>query len=637
MFKNKCVFISGGAGVIGSALVGKLQEAGAQLYIADLKPRPKDWSADITYRQGDLNEMTVQEMANIQPEYVFHLAATFERSTETYDFWDENDRHNVKLSHHLMSLLKESLTLRKVVFASSYLIYNPELYNFSNPVKEPTVLTEETPIYPRNMCGAAKLLHEIELRFLSEFSGDRYKTVSARIYRVYGKKSRDIISRWIQSLLNGEELQVYRKEGIFDYIYAGEVAEGLLRLAVSEAEGVVNLGNGNARRVEEVLHILRNYFPDMKYEEHDSTIPYEASEAGLERLQFYTGWKPTSQLEDTIPELINFYRDDTADSGASNAHSQAVLISSVSKKVPLIQSVRKAVSKLGIKSAIIGADSSSICIGRHFTDSFWQMPMLSQLTKEELLYHCRLNHIKYIVPTRDGELSYYAVIKSWLLAHGVHVLISEEEAVERCLDKLEFYTFGNKFNYPVIPTAETISDFDSVKESLWVVKERYGAGSINIGLGLTAERAVAHAASLKSPIFQPYVEGMELSADLYIDQNGSCKGVVLRKRELIVGGESQITSTLRDAKVEALVGGFAEKLGLYGHAVMQLIVDSSDHVHIIECNPRLGGASRLSLESGLDSLYWFLLECEGADLKEYPFLASETERRLVRYAEDLII
>lgn len=42
-FRGKRVFISGGAGVIGSILVGKLHEVGAKIYVGDLKPRPKNW------------------------------------------------------------------------------------------------------------------------------------------------------------------------------------------------------------------------------------------------------------------------------------------------------------------------------------------------------------------------------------------------------------------------------------------------------------------------------------------------------------------------------------------------------------------------------------------------------------------
>ncbi|MNC49272.1 carbamoyl phosphate synthase-like protein [compost metagenome] len=70
--------------------------------------------------------------------------------------------------------------------------------------------------------------------------------------------------------------------------------------------------------------------------------------------------------------------------------------------------------------------------------------------------------------------------------------------------------------------------------------------------------------------------------------------------------------------------------------IFQVIIDHAGEYHFIECNTRFGGASRLSVEAGLDSFYWFLLEAEGNDLAEYPFVRSAQEKRLIRYAEDLI-
>ncbi|MFC4599649.1 NAD-dependent epimerase/dehydratase family protein [Cohnella hongkongensis] len=629
MYRNRRVFVSGGAGVIGTALVSKLLEAGAIVMVGDLKAPPAVWKDSVRYWRGDLNRITYDELSDFAPEYYFHLAATFERSTETYEFWQENDRHNTRLSHHLIDLMKDMPSLRKVIFASSYLIYDPALYQFEEPASSPSALKESDPIRPRNLCGMAKLQHEMELRFLSEFKPN-LQTVSARIYRVYGKNSRDIVSRWIQSLLRGETIRVFRKEGRFDYIYAEDVAEGLYRLAMAEYSGVVNLGNGRAREVRELLDLLKAHFPEMEAVDEESDIPFEASEADMTRFYEWTGWRPEHDLENVIPELIAHYRQvrtaEPADAEAAN-----VLVTSLSRKVPLVKCLRQANERLGGRRLIYGADSNPEAIGRHFVDGFWPMPRLDQLPLTELVSYCRKHGIRSIIPTRDGELAYFAAAKPALAEAGIAVMVSSEQTIKRCADKLAFYEYGAEHGFPVIPTA---AQYAAEMGDRVVAKPRYGAGARTMALDVSPEDAVRQAERIPEPIYQPYVPGREVSADLYVDQAGRCRGVVLRYREIVIDGESQSTVTFRDESIERLCSDLAEKLGIYGHAVMQLMVDDSGRPHIIECNARFGGASRLSLEAGLDSFRWFLMEGEGQPLDE-PFVRLGRERRMIRFPEDV--
>jgi carbamoyl-phosphate synthase large subunit len=308
MFKDKKIFISWGNGVIGNELVKKLYDAWAKLFVGDLKKRPENRPEDILYREWDLNEITKKELEDFWPEYYFHLAATFERSEETYEFREENFWHNVRLSHYLMTLMKDLPSLKRVIFASSYLIYEPKLYLFEEAWKLYN-LQEDDPINPRNLTWMAKLNHEIELHFLDEFRSKQFSSISARIYRSYWRGSRDIISRRIRALLNKEEIIVYKKEGKFDYIFAWEVAEWLIKMASSDKTWIYNLWNGNARSIEEALDILRTHFPEMKYTEKESNIPYEWSEANMDTSQKAFWWKPMIQLEDGIKLILEYEKD----------------------------------------------------------------------------------------------------------------------------------------------------------------------------------------------------------------------------------------------------------------------------------------------------------------------------------------
>jgi carbamoyl-phosphate synthase large subunit len=631
--KGKKIFISGGSGVIGNELVNKLHKLGATIFVGDIKPRPLSWPKQIIYRQGDLNYIAKEELDIFSPEYFFHLAATFERSSETFEFWEENFHHNVKLSNYIMTLLKNTKSLKKVIFASSYLIYEPSFYTFRKPASKAYRLKETDPISPRNLTGSAKLNHEIELKFLNEFKGKNFKSVSARIYRSYGKNSRDVISRWIRDLLNKKNLIVFAKEGMFDYIYAGEVAEGLIRLAQNpKAEGVINLGNDNARSIEDVLKILKKYFFKMKITERKADVFYEASQANMDYFYELTGWKPSQQLEDVIPEIIDFEKQNIKKTNKILQFN--ILITSISKKIPLLKAAKKATLKIDNAIKIYGADLDQECLGKYFVDKFWKMPNITSLDINSLINYCKKNNIKAIIPTRDGELTFFAKNKKKFVKHGIWVMVSDSPGIEICLDKLLFYKTLNRLGFSIVSTSENINDISS---SEYVVKERFGAGAASLGLKLKRDDAIVHSHKLMSPIFQPFIKGSEVSVDLYIGRSGKVQGAISRKRNIVVNGESQITSVIDIPKLESLCLKIVKKLNLYGHIIIQAIIDNKGKLTIIECNSRFGGASTLSIAAGLDSFYWFLLEAQQQNIEEYPFIKLGKKIAQVRYPEDIII
>lgn len=625
-------FVSGAAGVIGRELVAMLEARGDAVLAADLKPRPAAFSKSVVYRQGDLNAMTTDELAAFAPDVFIHLAATFERSTETYAFWEENFWHNVRLSHHLMTIAKDLPSLRRVVFASSYLIYDRALYEFDLEPASPTRLAEDAPVAPRNLTGMAKLAHEIELQFLAGFRGDAFGTVCARIYRGYGCNSRDVISRWIRDLLAGKPIRVYREEGRFDYIYARDTAEGLLRLAESTHTGILNLGTGRARRVSDVVDVLREHFPGMHAISEDSSIRFEASQADTRLLRKTLDWVPTTTLEDAIPQMIAFERRQLASPSPARLHG--VLVTSAAAKTSMVEAVRNAARKLHPDIRVVAGDLDANAPARFVADAFWEMPRTTSADLQALLDGCRMHGVGTVVPSRDGELLFWAEHREPFAREGIDVVVSPPESVRNCIDKLAFSAFGQREGLPFIPAAERIDD---IGPGPYVVKERFGAGSRSIGIGLDRASALEHARSLESPIFQPLMTGTEISIDAWVARDHRVKGVVLRTRDRVVDGESKVTTTFRNEAIEAEATRILEALQLRGPIVMQAFVDAAGHLHVIECNARFGGASTTAIAAGLDSLFWSLLESHGGDVDDAPFRRISGEVRQLRVQRDILV
>lgn len=619
--------------MIGLELIPRLVMRGYSVMVGDLKPRPPSFPKEVTYRHGDLNEITQAELDAFSPDIIIHLAATFERSDETYGFWDDCFQHNVRLSHHLMTLARNNRLVKRVVFASSYLIYDPSLYQFDAPQDIARPLREEDRIYPRNLTGMAKLAHEIELRFLQHFGETPFSSVCVRIFRGYGRNSRDIVSRWVRLLLSGQPITVYRPEGIFDYIYAADAAEGLLRLGENSAcTGVINLGTGKARRVADVVSILKDHFPTMDIVAGHSDIAFEASQADISKLHDSIGWLPEYDLEKAIPEIIAHERGRAHASVSFPQVAPRVLVSSASRKVPLLRAMDEAARAVHPDARVVAGDLSPDAIAAHVSPLFWAMPSTVDSELASIIEGCRSRGITVVLPTRDGELMFWSRHAEALRSAGIDVIVSAPGPIERCLDKLAFSRFGIQQRLPFIPTTESLADLPG---EAFVVKERFGAGSRSIGINLSRLDALDHAERLELPIFQPYIVGREVSVDAWLDRDFHVKGLSLRHRDSVSNGESQITTTFRDTTLEREAAEILERLQLNGPVVMQLIVDTDGRLHVVECNARFGGASTASIKVGVDSLRWSLLESCGADMTLHPFHRAATEVRQIRVPADV--
>ena len=293
-----------------------------------------------------------------------------------------------------------------------------------------------------------------------------------------------------------------------------------------------------------------------------------------------------------------------------------VLITSLSNKVPLIREVRKAHKKIDSDGRIFGADCNSACIGRYFVDDFWEMPPINGLDPEEIVSFCKAGDIRAIIPTRDGELRFFAENKGLFNTDGIAVMVASPESVQICLDKKAFFkTLQYQNGLKPIPAFNLP---DPNIGARWVVKERFGSGSENILLDLSFEDARASLDLFKNPVCQPYIDGPESSIDLYIAQDTTPKGCIVRTRDVVTHGESQVTTTTDRPDIEKTCFEAADAIGLTGHALFQIIEDPQGTLKILECNCRFGGASSLSVAAGLDSFYWFFRECLGDDLSDVP-------------------
>lgn len=305
-----------------------------------------------------------------------------------------------------------------------------------------------------------------------------------------------------------------------------------------------------------------------------------------------------------------------------------ILVTSIGNKIPLIECIKKTSGLF-----IIGADINAEVMSKYFVDEFWQMPRLNELQITDFIKKLQQIECFYVLPTREEDLKYFSRYQEELKNVGINVLVSSLDAINIVTDKYLFSTYLKKLQLKAIPT------FLSLKEitlnNLYVVKERYGAGSKNLYLNLTKDELQSVLPNLFSPIIQPMIDGTEYSIDLYITKTKKVKAVIVRKRTLVIDGESQITEIIDHPKLEKLICRAALALNLEGHVMFQAIEDKNGELWIIECNARIGGASTLSIYAGLDTFNWWIAECNGETIDDSPVEIKELKQ--IRYKKDLII
>lgn len=313
-----------------------------------------------------------------------------------------------------------------------------------------------------------------------------------------------------------------------------------------------------------------------------------------------------------------------------------VLLSSASNKIPLLRALQHAVKRVTSNGIVTAGDLNSNVLSRHFCDEFWQMPATIEQHKDEIVSALKQRGITHVLPSRDGELLFWAQLKSSLKAHNIHVIVSSPEAVEQCLDKLRFgnHSISGAESNCIIPTSSALEALkENTDSERYVVKERFGAGSKSIGVNLNSSEAAEHAKKLSTPIYQPHIDGQEISVDAWLSESHEVKAAMCRVRALVINGESQITYTQPQSLFLCEIEKALTSLKLSGPVVLQALV-SNNKLHIIECNTRFGGASTLGIKAGVDSLYWSLMESSGENVDSLPVNLSREKITQVRAATD---
>ena len=278
------VLVTGSEGKIGKEVMKLLD--GHEVYALDKK-------GGASYKI-DLSTDPLNSLIDFQPEIIIHLAASFERTDETRAFHAINFQDNILATYRLnQAIAKMKVAPKQYIYASSYLVYDPNLYLSPVPLRDPRILSEVDELSPRNLIGHAKLYGEGEINFLQRNVHPSMKVTHARIFRVFGEGGQEFVSRVIDWRKNGFPVDIWKPENRFDYIAASDCASALVSLF--DHEGIYNVGYGVSHSIKDILDVVK---PEIRTI-HMNDL-YESTEADIMKIEEETGWSPKVNVLDWI-------------------------------------------------------------------------------------------------------------------------------------------------------------------------------------------------------------------------------------------------------------------------------------------------------------------------------------------------
>ncbi|URR35474.1 ATP-grasp domain-containing protein [Thermosynechococcus sp. HN-54] len=288
----------------------------------------------------------------------------------------------------------------------------------------------------------------------------------------------------------------------------------------------------------------------------------------------------------------------------------------------IVQSLKETWGQKGCRIIACDINPKHLVAAASISDSYIQLPSASEnsfaIQTVELL---KSNNVNYFYPVHDQEICATASARDLFESYGITILCASKKAVDLCTDKLESSEMLSLINLN-IPTTYPLSDNISFFGKA-IIKERYGNGSQFIEV-INDQNELEYIVSKIIPsnrqyIIQEWIGDPEITVDAFVIPEKGFVRTLCRKRIEIKSGittkgyifydeiHSQIALSI--AKAFQLVGSFCFQVRGYDN-------------YIIDINPRIGGATAMSIAVGLDfpsaHLAYFLGEDPAPYFKDMP-------------------
>jgi len=282
------IFITGGAGFIGSHLVDKLVSLNHQIIVFDNLFRGKKSNIEthiksnaIRFVNGDIRDFNSLIRESSGCDVVFHLAAQSNVMGSISDV-DYSFQTNVVGTYNVLSAAQKN-GIKRFVFSSSRESYGEAQ---TIPVDEHHALDS------KNSYGASKVAGEKYCQVFQNMFD--LEVVILRFSNVYGPRDFDrVIPIFLNNVKNNIDINIFGGKQVIDFISVETITDVLIDSITNKKvlDGPTNVGSGKGTTLFELAEIIRNLIPTK------SEIKVEVARS-VEVVKFISSLKRFNQVFD---------------------------------------------------------------------------------------------------------------------------------------------------------------------------------------------------------------------------------------------------------------------------------------------------------------------------------------------------
>jgi len=312
-WENEKVLVTGGAGFIGSHLIEKLVELGAEAKVlvhynsrnswGYLEYLPPEILRKIDIFQGDVQDPFSVHKAVDGCAVVFHLASLI-AIPYSYVAPASYVETNIKGTLNVMEACLKA-GVKRVIHTSTSETYGTAIYA---PIDEKHPLQGQSP-YSASKIGADKIVE-------SYFRSFDLPVSTLRPFNTFGPRqsARAVIPTIISQALTSNVITLGSLDPVRDLTYVKDTVQGFIKMAESEkAIGeVINIGNGKGITIGDLAsQIISLLNKTIEIRTEKKRVRPEKSEVmklicDNSKAEAFMDWRPTYSLKQGLGETIEF-------------------------------------------------------------------------------------------------------------------------------------------------------------------------------------------------------------------------------------------------------------------------------------------------------------------------------------------